>query len=157
MAESLLRAVDIHKSFAGVHALKGVSLEIAPGEIHCLAGENGCGKSTLIKIISGVYQPDSGDIEFDGKKLGKISPIDAIMLGIQVIYQDFSVFPNLTVMENLALNTELSQKRKIVNWKRIREIAQDRGQENQFRCRPGRAGEHACRWRRSRWWPSAAL
>jgi len=124
MAKSLLRAVDIHKSFAGVHALKGVSLEIAAGEIHCLAGENGCGKSTLIKIISGVYQPDSGDIEFDGKILGKITPIDAIMLGIQVIYQDFSVFPNLTVMENLALNTELSQKRKIVSWKRIREIAQ---------------------------------
>ena len=125
MSDSLLRAVDIHKSFAGVHALKGVSLEIAPGEIHCLAGENGCGKSTLIKIISGVYQPDSGYIEFDGKRLDKITPIDAILLGIQVIYQDFSVFPNLTVMENLALNSELSNKRKVVNWKRMRQIAEE--------------------------------
>ena len=125
MSDSLLRAVDIHKSFAGVHALKGVSLEIAPGEIHCLAGENGCGKSTLIKIISGVYQPDSGYIEFDGKRLDRITPIDAILLGIQVIYQDFSVFPNLTVMENLALNSELSAKRKVVNWKRMRQIAEE--------------------------------
>ena len=125
MSGSLLRAVDIHKSFAGVHALKGVSLEIAPGEIHCLAGENGCGKSTLIKIISGVYQPDSGYIEFDGKKLEKITPLDAILLGIQVIYQDFSVFPNLTVMENLALNSELSDKRKLVNWRRMRKIAEE--------------------------------
>ena len=123
MPENLLRATGIHKSFAGVHALKGVDLEIMRGEIHCLAGENGCGKSTLIKLISGVYQPDAGIIEFDGKKLEKITPIDAILLGIQVIYQDFSVFPNLTVMENLALNSELSEKRKLVNWKRMRRIA----------------------------------
>ncbi len=125
MAESLLRAVDIRKSFAGVHALKGVSLTIAPGEIHCLAGENGCGKSTLIKIISGVYQPDAGYVEFGGRRLGHITPIDAIMNGIQVIYQDFSVFPNLSVMENLALNSELSEKRRVVNWKRMRRIAEE--------------------------------
>lgn len=124
MAQALLKVTDINKSFAGVHALKGVSLEIMPGEIHCLAGENGCGKSTLIKVISGVYQRDSGTVEFAGKKLDKITPIDAIMQGIQVIYQDFSIFPNLTVMENLALNTELAAKRKIVNKKRMREIAQ---------------------------------
>lgn len=123
MPENLLRATGIHKSFAGVHALKGVDLEIMRGEIHCLAGENGCGKSTLIKLISGVYKPDAGTIEFDGKKIEKITPIDAILLGIQVIYQDFSVFPNLTVMENLALNSELSEKRKLVNWKRMRRIA----------------------------------
>ncbi len=125
MPESLLRAVGIHKSFAGVHALRGVDLTIMPGEIHCLAGENGCGKSTLIKIISGVYQPDAGVLEFDGKALQKITPIDAILLGIQVIYQDFSVFPNLTVMENLALNSELSEKHRLVSWKRMRNIAQD--------------------------------
>ena len=125
MAQALLKAVDINKSFAGVHALKNVSLEIMPGEIHCLAGENGCGKSTLIKIISGVYERDSGTVEFAGKKLGKITPIDAITSGIQVIYQDFSVFPNLTVMENLAFNTELAAKRKIVSKKRMRQIAEE--------------------------------
>lgn len=125
MAEYLLRATDIHKSFAGVQALNGVSLEIKPGEIHCLAGENGCGKSTLIKVISGVHPYDSGKIEFDGEILGKITPIDAIMNGIQVIYQDFSIFPNLTVMENLAINSELVNKSKMVSWKRMRKIAEE--------------------------------
>lgn len=123
MSEILLQASGIHKSFAGVHALKGVDLTINKGEIHCLAGENGCGKSTLIKVISGVYQPDEGSVLFDGIPQSNITPIDAIMLGIQVIYQDFSVFPNLTVMENLALNSELAQKRKLVNWSRMRNIA----------------------------------
>ena len=125
MGEYLLRAVDIHKYFAGVRALDGVTLEIKPGEIHCLAGENGCGKSTLIKIISGVYQRDGGIIEFDGEKLDKITPIDAISRGIQVIYQDFSIFPNLTVMENLAINSQLAEKRKVVNWKKMRKIAEE--------------------------------
>lgn len=125
MAQSVLKVVDIKKSFAGVEALKGVSLEIAPGEIHCLAGENGCGKSTLIKIISGVYEPNSGQIEFNGKVHTKITPIEAIMNGIQVIYQDFSVFPNLSVMENLAFNSELANKHKLVNIKRMRKIAKE--------------------------------
>ena len=124
MTDYLLRAVEVRKYFAGVKALDGVTLEIRPGEVHCLAGENGCGKSTLIKIISGVYQRDSGTIEFDGKELTKITPISAIMNGIQVIYQDFSVFPNLTVMENLAINSQLVEKRKIVNWKNMRKIAE---------------------------------
>ena len=124
MTDYLLRAVEVRKYFAGVKALDGVTLEIRPGDVHCLAGENGCGKSTLIKIISGVYQRDSGTIEFDGKELTKITPISAIMNGIQVIYQDFSVFPNLTVMENLAINSQLVEKRKIVNWKNMRKIAE---------------------------------
>ena len=123
MAECLLNAVDIYKSFVGVQALKKVSFEIYPGEIHCLAGENGSGKSTLIKVISGVYSPDSGYMEFGGKRYEKITPIDAIQSGIQVIYQDFSIFPNLTVMENLAFNSELADRRKLVNWKRMRKIA----------------------------------
>lgn len=125
MANSVLKAVDIKKSFTGVQALKGVSLEIAPGEIHCLAGENGSGKSTLIKVISGVYTPTDGHIEFGGKSYTKITPIEAILNGIQVIYQDFSIFPNLTVFENLAFNSELANKRKLVNKKRMRQIAKE--------------------------------
>jgi len=125
MSQSVIKVVDVKKSFGAVKALKGVSLEIAPGEIHCLAGENGCGKSTLIKVISGVHPPDSGHIEFGGKVYTKISPIEAIMNGVQVIYQDFSIFPNLTVMENLVFNSELKDKRKFVNWKRFRKIAQE--------------------------------
>ena len=125
MSEYLLRAVDIVKTFTGVKALQGVSLDIKPGEIHCLAGENGCGKSTLIKVISGVYQPDSGYIEFDGHKYTSITPRESIAMGIQVIYQDFSIFPNLSVMENLAFNTELAAGHKLVNKKRMRQIAEE--------------------------------
>lgn len=123
MATSVLRVEGIAKSFGGVQALKGVSLEIGPGEIHCLAGENGSGKSTLIKVISGVHEPDAGKIEINGRHFSHLSPKEAISLGIQVIYQDFSVFPNLTVMENLALNMELMDNRKLMNYRRARTIA----------------------------------
>ena len=125
MPEYVLRVENIKKSFGGVEALKGVSLEIRKGEIHCLAGENGCGKSTLIKIVSGVYEPDGGSVELLGKRYAKLVPMEAIARGVQVIYQDFSVFPNLTVMENLALNMELMAERKLVNYKRIRSIASE--------------------------------
>ncbi len=125
VTESVIAVRGVTKSFAGVQALKGVDLEILPGEIHCLAGENGSGKSTLIKIISGVYAPDSGTIELNGTPHSRLAPIEAIMGGVHVIYQDFSVFPNLSVMENLALNTELAAKRKLVNWRRFRQIATD--------------------------------
>ena len=121
----LLKAEHISISFGNVHALKDVSLAIKPGEIHCLAGENGRGKSTIIKIISGVYQRDSGTIEFDGKTISKITPIDAINLGIQVIYQDFSLFSNLSVAENLALNTEVASGNKFVKWKNVNKIAEE--------------------------------
>lgn len=118
-----LKLTGIHKSFGGVHALKGVDLTIRKGEIHCLAGENGCGKSTLIKAISGVHDVDSGTIEIEGEVVQHMKPIDAIRKGIQVIYQDFAVFPNLTVAENIALNGEVLEGRKTVNWKQIHEIA----------------------------------
>ncbi|MBS4875063.1 MAG: sugar ABC transporter ATP-binding protein, partial [Actinomyces sp.] len=126
MDTPVLAVRHVSKSFAGVRALVDIDLDIAPGEIHCLAGENGCGKSTLIKIISGVYSLDSGKVEFNGiDQTHQLSPINAIMNGIQVIYQDFSIFPNLSVMENLAYNSELMQKRKFVNWKRFRRIAEE--------------------------------
>lgn len=125
MVETVISVRGLSKSFAGVKALDGVNLEIRAGEIHCLAGENGSGKSTLIKVISGVYQPDEGSIELNGKVYDKLTPIEAIRGGVQVIYQDFSIFPNLSVMENLALNHELSQGRKLVNWRRFRTIAEE--------------------------------
>jgi simple sugar transport system ATP-binding protein len=125
MAECIVRAENIRKSFGGAEALRGVSLELDRGEIHCLAGENGCGKSTLIKIISGFYEADEGTIEIRERRFTKLNPSEAIAMGIQVIYQDFSLFPNLTVMENLALNMELSAKKKLVNYSRIRQIAEE--------------------------------
>jgi len=92
MTEELLQVNNISKNFAGVQALEGVSFTISRGEIRCLVGENGSGKSTLIKIIAGVYQPSKGEIAFHGKLQGNIRPRNALDAGIQVIYQDFSLF-----------------------------------------------------------------
>ena len=114
MSEYILKASGIKKYFGGVKTLDGVDLKIKKGEIHCLAGENGCGKSTIINIISGFYTPDAGMLEINGKPFERVSTYQAIEEGIQVIYQDLSVFPNLTVRENLAINLELARKRKIV-------------------------------------------
>ena len=94
-------------------------------EVHALAGENGSGKSTFIKIISGVHAPDSGTIEIDGASFRHLHPMQSINLGIQVIYQDFAVFPNLSVMENLAVNSELADHRRFVNRRRMRSIAEE--------------------------------
>jgi len=125
MGHPYLELRNVSKRFSGVQALDGISLAINPGEIHCLAGENGSGKSTAIKVISGVYQPDAGEILIDGQPVTDLSPATAIALGVQVIYQDFSLFGNLSVAENLALNTELRERRTWVNWKRVRQLAAD--------------------------------
>ena len=124
MSEILLELKEISKSFGGVKALDKVSLNLKKGEIHCLAGENGSGKSTLIKIMSGFYKSDNGTITFNGKTSENLSVIESIHMGIQVIYQDFSIFPNLSVMENISMNYELYNRKKIVNWKNVRKIAQ---------------------------------
>jgi len=115
---------DISKHFAGVQALDGLSLSIDAGEIHCLAGENGSGKSTVIKVMSGIYRPDRGTIALDGRIIPSFDPISAIHAGIQVIYQDFSLFGNLTVAENIALGAELGEGRHLVNWRRVRRVTE---------------------------------
>ena len=125
MSDVLLQLTDIKKSFAGVQALRGAGLTIERGKIHCLVGENGCGKSTLIKIIAGVYEYDSGSVIINGKSFDKLNPIDAIREGLQVIYQDFSLFPNLTVAENIALNEELASGKHLVNWRQVKQIAKE--------------------------------
>lgn len=125
MAEVFLKLENIKKSFGGVQALKGVNLTINTGEIHCLAGENGCGKSTLIKVVSGAHDATYGDIYIEGKKIEHLNPIDSIRMGIQVIYQDFAVFPNLSVAENIAMNRALMTGAKKMDWKKARELAVD--------------------------------
>ena len=124
MAEEILIVKNISKSFGGVKALDHVSFHINQGEIVCLVGENGSGKSTMIKIISGVYTPDEGEIIINGRRYKKMTPIESIREGIQVIYQDFSLFPNLSVAENLAINEQVSSGKKLVNWKEYRQVAQ---------------------------------
>jgi simple sugar transport system ATP-binding protein len=123
MANEFLRLTGISKSFAGVQALRNVDLALERGRIHCLVGENGSGKSTLIKIIAGVYERSRGSIVINGREFERLHPIDAIRAGIQVIYQDFSLFPNLTVAENIALNKELADGRRLVNWRHVHNIA----------------------------------
>jgi simple sugar transport system ATP-binding protein len=112
---TLLAARHISKHFGGVQALDDVTLEVRAGDVHCLAGENGCGKSTLIKIISGVESADAGEIEIEGEVHARMTPVQAIRAGVQVIYQDFALFPNLTVAENIALTSLVAHRRKLVN------------------------------------------
>jgi len=125
MEEELLRVEGITKRFGGVTALDDVSFSINKGESLTLVGQNGSGKSTMIKIISGVYTPDEGDIYIDGKHYGKMSPLQSIQAGIQVIYQDFSLFPNLTVAENIALNDLIISGAKTVNWNEVKDFARE--------------------------------
>lgn len=99
---------NISKQFPGVLALDKVNLTLKKGEVHCLAGQNGCGKSTIIKVISGVYHPEKGGrIELDGKLFHQLTPQLSAHYGIQVIYQDLSLFPNFSVAENIALHRYL--------------------------------------------------
>ncbi|HIQ82424.1 MAG TPA: sugar ABC transporter ATP-binding protein [Candidatus Pullichristensenella stercorigallinarum] len=123
MSEYFLEIKNVSKAFQAVQALDHVNLKLRPGEIKCLAGENGCGKSTLIKIISGVYTPDEGEIIIKGKSHKALTPTESIAAGVQVIYQDFSLFPNLTVAENITMSYNLFHKNKAVNAKRNREMA----------------------------------
>ncbi len=118
MSSVFLGMKNISKRYTGVQALDSVDFEIKEGEIHCLAGTNGSGKSTLIKIISGVEKPDIGsEIYIDGDLSSHRSTIDSIHQGIEVIYQDLSLFPNLTVAENIALSAVISSRKKFLNSK----------------------------------------
>lgn len=121
--EPLLVASGVSKRFGGVAALEDVTLEVRPGEVHCLAGENGSGKSTLIKVISGVEIPDSGMITMDGRSFTRLTPRQAIALGVEVIFQDFSLFPNLSVAENIAMATYVAGGRSTVRPRALRRIA----------------------------------
>jgi len=121
--QPLLVAGRLSKRFGGVVALDNVTLGVRPGEVHCLAGENGSGKSTLIKVISGVETPDSGTITMDGQAFARLTPRQSISLGIEVIYQDFSLFPNLSVAENIAMATYVAGGRRTVRPRDLRRSA----------------------------------
>lgn len=96
------------KSFSGVHALRGVDLEVLPGEVHCILGQNGAGKSTLIKVLAGVHRPDDGEITWSGERVEIPTPEAAIELGIATMYQELDVVDGLTIAENIFLGHELA-------------------------------------------------
>lgn len=115
-----LEISNISKTFPGVKALDNVKFNIKYGEVHSLVGENGAGKSTLIKILSGFQQPDDGaKIIIDGNETKLRSVTDAIKQGISVVYQDFSLFGNLTVAENIGINEIIDRNKFLINWKEL--------------------------------------
>ena len=125
MTENVIELRDICKSFYGNQVLKNINLDLKAGEALCIAGENGSGKSTMIKIISGAYTYDYGMLRINGKEYPTITPNQSIAEGIQVIYQDFSLFPNLSVAENIGLSYHLLEDKKAYNRKKSREIARE--------------------------------
>jgi ribose transport system ATP-binding protein len=102
----LVRVSGVTKNFGGVRALRGVDLEVFPGEVHALLGENGAGKSTLIKILSGVHRHDGGRIEIAGNEVSFASPAESRRAGVAVVYQDLSLVESLSVAANLMLGRE---------------------------------------------------
>jgi ribose transport system ATP-binding protein len=102
----LLRLTSISKRYPGVQALSGVDFELRPGEVHVLFGENGAGKSTLINIIAGTFPPDEGAMELRGQPIRLHSPHHARQLGINAVFQEFSLVPTLSVQDNLYLGRE---------------------------------------------------
>lgn len=120
-----IRSSKVSKVFGGVKALQDVAFEVGQGEVHCLAGENGCGKSTLIKIITGVYQPETGaEMELFGERLAAITPNVARQMGIAVIWQDLALFPEMTVAENIAFETMLGNRPRFVDYRALRARAE---------------------------------
>ena len=109
MDDIILRVKDICKYYPGVKALDGVNFEVKRGEVHAICGENGAGKSTFIKILTGANEPTSGTIEFNGKEYAKLTPKQSMELGISVIYQEFSLIPYLSVAENIFYGREIKK------------------------------------------------
>ncbi len=128
VAQPLLQLKGVHKRFAGVHALKGVDFEVLPGEVHALLGENGAGKSTLIKIIAGVHRPDGGEMFFAGRPVQLNNPRDAQKLGIDTIYQELSLYPELTVAENIFMGHAPYRRfgpLRVMDWEAMNRRAQE--------------------------------
>jgi rhamnose transport system ATP-binding protein len=120
VSDTILELRDITKTFPGVRALDGVHFELKKGEIHALMGENGAGKSTLIKVITGVYQPDSGQILLDGKSVSIRGPLDSQRIGIAAIYQHVTCYPDLSVTENIFIGHEkVNRWTRAIHWKEL--------------------------------------
>ena len=104
--ELLLRMEGIHKSFPGVQALSDAKFELRYGEVHALVGENGAGKSTMMKILGGIYNKDAGHIFLEGKEVEITSPGMAQHMGISIVHQELNLMPHLTVAQNIFIGRE---------------------------------------------------
>ncbi len=114
MGDVILKMEGIDKSFPGVHALKGVNLEVKKGEVHALMGENGAGKSTLMKVLTGIYSKDSGTIQYEGKEVEFTNPRDAQDAGIAIVHQELNMMNHLSVAQNIFIGREMMNG-KLIN------------------------------------------
>jgi ABC-type sugar transport system ATPase subunit len=121
----IVKIEGLRKEFPGVVALDDVNLSIRKGEVHALVGENGAGKSTLIKVLAGVYKANKGKIFIDYKNVEFNHPLEALKAGISVTFQDLSLFPNLSVAENIAISKKIEAGEKLINWTEFRKIAEE--------------------------------
>jgi rhamnose transport system ATP-binding protein len=121
--DTLLELRGVTKSFGAVRALRGVDFDVRPGEVHALVGENGAGKSTLVKIITGAHAPDTGTVAIAGHPLERADPLLARRLGVAPIYQQPTLFPELTVAENLAFGLETGGAWRRIDWRERRQRA----------------------------------
>lgn len=124
MLTPLLELKQINKSFPGVKALDGIDLSIQRGEVHALLGENGAGKSTLVKIMCGIYQPDSGDIFIDGEQRHFNNYRQAINAGVGIIFQEFSLIPYMNAIDNIFLNREIKNRWGLLDRRAMRRKAE---------------------------------
>src|SRR5210317_1035595 len=115
---NILELRNISKTFPGVIALDNVDLDVVQGEVHILVGENGAGKSSLIKLLCGVYFPDQGEIFYAGGPYAPRSPLDAIKSGIHAVYQEFNLLYYLSVAENIFFE-RLPRKAGLVDYKTL--------------------------------------
>ncbi|MFO8021602.1 MAG: ATP-binding cassette domain-containing protein, partial [Perlabentimonas sp.] len=124
-SNSILKLIDISKSYPGVKALDKVSINMEKGKVHALLGENGAGKSTLIKIISGVIKPEEGTILINGKKVIFNNPRQAFNCGIDVVHQERNVVPTFTVGENIMLEKIADGTFAYINKEKIYQESQE--------------------------------
>ncbi len=125
MGQTILEMRGVSKFFPGIKALEGVDFSMRSGEVHALIGENGAGKSTLVKVLTGVHRPSSGELLFKGEALELRDPTDARRAGIAAIHQDASMFPDLTVAENVFSGHLLRGRSGLLDWRAMRERARE--------------------------------
>jgi ABC-type sugar transport system ATPase subunit len=122
---AILQADGVHKRYGGVHALRGAGLTVYPGEVHALVGENGSGKSTMLKILSGQVQPDHGSITLAGRPTSVRTPADALRQGIATVTQETTLAPDLSIAENVFLGRRLAARLGVIDWRRTRGRARE--------------------------------
>ncbi|PKG39747.1 ribose ABC transporter ATP-binding protein RbsA [Psychromonas sp. Urea-02u-13] len=116
MQQPILELKEIHKSFPGVKALDGASLNVYPGKVMALLGENGAGKSTLMKVLTGIYQLDQGEVCYQGEQVKFSGPRDSQLAGISIIHQELNLISELTIAENIFLGREITNRFGAINW-----------------------------------------